>query len=108
MGGVSLIDGPIDADRCVVCGEVIPEGRQVCPKCVTDSTATTHLYAIKHKKSGRIVTGTDFNYSPPRQILSDYDAPILFTDYNLLHEITRRKVSMRYYTIVKVMVEERK
>lgn len=22
-----------DADRCVVCGEVIPEGRQVCPVC---------------------------------------------------------------------------
>lgn len=20
-------------DRCIVCGEVVPEGRQVCPKC---------------------------------------------------------------------------
>ena len=20
-------------DRCIVCGEIIPEGRQVCPKC---------------------------------------------------------------------------
>ena len=20
-------------ERCVICGEVIPEGRQVCPKC---------------------------------------------------------------------------
>lgn len=24
---------PQNADRCVVCGEIIPEGRQVCLKC---------------------------------------------------------------------------
>jgi predicted nucleic acid-binding Zn ribbon protein len=22
-----------DAEKCVVCGAVIPEGKQVCPKC---------------------------------------------------------------------------
>lgn len=22
-----------DADRCVCCGEIVPEGRQVCPQC---------------------------------------------------------------------------
>lgn len=22
-----------DADRCVCCGDIIPEGRQVCPNC---------------------------------------------------------------------------
>lgn len=22
-----------NADRCVCCGEIIPEGRQVCPQC---------------------------------------------------------------------------
>ena len=22
-----------DADRCVCCGEIIPEGRQICPQC---------------------------------------------------------------------------
>lgn len=93
-------------DRCVVCGEVIPEGRMTCPKCVAKSNSTPNIFAIKHKKSGRIVTGTDFNYSPPRQILSDYDAPILFTDYNLLHEITRRKINLKYYTVMKVAVVE--
>lgn len=25
-----------DADRCVMCGAVIPEGRQVCPACEAD------------------------------------------------------------------------
>ena len=23
----------MSVDRCVCCGEIIPEGRQVCPKC---------------------------------------------------------------------------
>jgi RNA polymerase subunit RPABC4/transcription elongation factor Spt4 len=23
----------MNGERCVLCGEIIPEGRQVCPKC---------------------------------------------------------------------------
>lgn len=23
----------VDADRCVCCGEIVPEGRMVCPQC---------------------------------------------------------------------------
>jgi hypothetical protein len=26
-------------NKCIVCGEVIPEGRQVCPKCEADRNA---------------------------------------------------------------------
>ena len=37
-GSVSLIDGHIDEiienNRCVCCGEIIPEGSMVCPYCV--------------------------------------------------------------------------
>lgn len=34
MSNVSLIDGNIDnAEHCVCCGAVIPEGRQVCIIC---------------------------------------------------------------------------
>ena len=34
MSNVSLIDGHIDnAEHCVCCGQVIPEGRQVCIIC---------------------------------------------------------------------------
>lgn len=38
MGGsVSFIDGHIDnVDRCICCGKVIPEGRQVCFICGTE------------------------------------------------------------------------
>ena len=71
-------------------------------KCIIDST----LYAIKHKESGRFVTGTNFRYSPPRQILSEYNAPLLITGYDLMIELQRRRVSMRYYEVVKVTVAE--
>lgn len=34
MSNISLIDGHIDnAEHCVCCGAVIPEGRQVCIIC---------------------------------------------------------------------------
>lgn len=71
-------------------------------KCIIDST----LYAIKHKGSGRFVTGTNFRYSPPRQILSDFNAPLVISGYDLMSELTHRQVSMRYYEVVKVTVEE--
>lgn len=27
---------PENVDRCIICGEIIPEGRQVCPICEND------------------------------------------------------------------------
>lgn len=95
-------------DRCVICGEIIPEGTQVCPKCVRNSVSRPQLYAVKHRQSGRFVTGTDFNYCPPKQILSDYDSPLLLTGYNLLSELKHRKISTRHYMVVEVTVKERK
>lgn len=42
-----------DADKCVMCGEVIPESTWVCPKCVINPPSSIPLYAIKCKKTGR-------------------------------------------------------
>ena len=28
-----LIDSDPTADRCICCGEIVPEGRMVCPSC---------------------------------------------------------------------------
>ena len=64
------------------------------------------LYAIKHKTKNKFVTGTDFNYSPPRQILSDYNSPLLFTGYDLLSEIGRRHINLRRYKVCTVEVKE--
>ena len=48
MGGsVSLIDGHIDeiidVNRCVCCGEIIPEGRMVCPMCLAKESDKNEL-----------------------------------------------------------------
>lgn len=64
------------------------------------------LYAIKHKENGRFVTGTDFRYHPPRQILSDYNSPLLLTGYDLLAEIRRRHINLRRYKVCTVKVTE--
>lgn len=31
----SVADAMENADRCICCGEIVPEGRQVCPGCET-------------------------------------------------------------------------
>ena len=37
-GEIAVRDaGAGNADTCVACGEVIPEGRQVCPGCEVDA-----------------------------------------------------------------------
>lgn len=37
----------VDADRCVMCGAIIPEGRQVCPECED----TVHVKNMEFKSS---------------------------------------------------------
>ena len=64
------------------------------------------LYAIKHKEYGRFITGTDFNYTAPRQIMSVYDTPLLFTEYNLKSEIKRRHINLNRYKVCIVEVKE--
>ena len=55
MSNISLIDGHIDnAEHCVCCGAVIPEGRQVCIICglktnYKQSTAVD-VAEVKHGK----------------------------------------------------------
>ena len=35
-----------DADRCVCCGEIIPEGRQVCPQCEIELQSKPDVGAV--------------------------------------------------------------
>lgn len=35
-----------DADRCVSCGEIIPEGRQVCPQCEIELQSKPDIGAV--------------------------------------------------------------
>ena len=66
MSNISLIDGHIDnAEHCVCCGAVIPEGRQVCIICglktnykqsTADVVEVRHGHWGKHYKSGTTVS----------------------------------------------------
>ena len=64
------------------------------------------LYAIKHKIYGRFITGTDFNQTPPRQLMNVYERPLLLTQYELKDELKRRHVNLRRYEVCKVEVKE--
>lgn len=64
------------------------------------------LYAIKNKANGRFITGTDFNYTPPRQIMSVYERPLLLTGYELLSEIKRRHINLSRYKVCTVEIKE--
>lgn len=35
-----------DADRCVCCGEIIPEGRRVCPQCEIELQSKPDVGAV--------------------------------------------------------------
>ena len=48
MSNVSLINGHIDgANTCVVCGRVIPEGKQVCVICGHTNKTQPHYDLVK-------------------------------------------------------------
>lgn len=36
----------MNADRCVCCGEPVPEGRQVCPSCEADDNLIDRLFPV--------------------------------------------------------------
>lgn len=95
-------------DRCVICGQVIPEGTMVCPTCETISLRDPPIwYAIKHKASGRFLYGTDFNYTNCRQRLSDdLCAPRLFSRIDLRRELLRRHINLKKYEIVPIQLKE--
>lgn len=52
MSNISLIDGHIDnAEHCVCCGAVIPEGRQVCIICGLKTNykqSTADVVGVRH------------------------------------------------------------
>lgn len=35
-----------DADRCVCCGEIVPEGRQICPQCEIELQSKPDVGAV--------------------------------------------------------------
>ena len=64
-------------------------------------------YAIRNKRTMQYISGTDFNYSPPRQIkASALRPPKLLTGAELNFEIKHRQINLKYYEIVTVRIKE--
>lgn len=66
------------------------------------------LYAIRNRKTKKLVTGTDYNYSPHRQkYKSDTCVPLLFTkfqkDLGLIEiEMKKRMMSEKTFEVIKL------
>ena len=64
MSNISLIDGHIDnAEHCVCCGAVIPEGRQVCIICGLKTNykqSTVDVVEVVRCKDCKNLTFSDF------------------------------------------------
>lgn len=43
---VVLINKPENVNRCVSCGEIIPEGKQVCPRCEASTERKEGVWVI--------------------------------------------------------------
>lgn len=64
-------------------------------------------FAIRNKKDGRYLHGTDFRHYPPTQILeSESCPPKLFSEIDIDSEIRRRHISLSKYDVVKVRITE--
>lgn len=66
------------------------------------------FYAIKHKKSGKYIQGTDYNYSPPRQRMceTEDDAPLLLNEAVLDTNLKARRINLKLYEVVPVEIRE--
>lgn len=69
-----LITVPPYTDRCVICGEYIPEGRQVCPRCERQNDEETKKKAeeLERKQTTEytinlmdVTSKRRFSYSSP-------------------------------------------
>ena len=64
MSNISLTDGHIDnAEHCVCCGAVIPEGRQVCIICGLKTNykqSTADVVEVVHCKNCKHLMFSDF------------------------------------------------
>lgn len=69
------------------------------------------LYAVRRKKDGALVTGTDYRYFPRHQILQyPTKPPLILSDYDgdipecVENEIKCRGINLKYYEIVPVEI----
>ena len=60
------------------------------------------LFAIRNKRTKKLITGTDYRYNPPHQRTNPFLPPLLFTEATLYREVRHRMISSRYYEAVTI------
>lgn len=63
------------------------------------------LFAIRNKRTKKLITGTDYRYNPPHQRTNPFLPPLLFTEATLYREVRHRMISSRYYEVVTINIE---
>ena len=84
-----------DVKRCVACGEVVPEGRQVCPKCGVNNRVVCEAWI------GALLGGyTSIKYSETNDELKD--ARVYFNDevYKTVKEILNEEGIMKQKKVI--------
>lgn len=85
-------------NTCVCCGEVIPEGRQVCPKCLDKCDAFNGVQ--KPKYTGEYVLRNKYTYALLRKKML---TPIVFYSRAEAWEYMRKhKLNPKCFEIVKI------
>lgn len=67
-------------------------------------------FAIRNKRTGQYISGTDFSYrdGKPRQMLSSaFRPPRLFSGLEIDTEILVRRINLKYYEVVPVEVRQK-
>ena len=67
ISNIVILEEPENANRCVSCGEVIPEGRQVCPKCEVSPKRKEGVWVIH--PDGWYPYCNQCGYEPERPVL---------------------------------------
>ena len=65
------------------------------------------MYAIKNRKYKKWLFGTDYNYSPPRQRLSENNV-MIFQDYSTARREFNKRGCGKEYRIIAVELVEKK
>ena len=70
-----------DTNRCVCCGEIIPEGRQVCPKCEREACQHVWLFdQLVPGKHGKNLIGWKCQRCGRERLETPHDRSILWPE----------------------------
>ena len=76
-------------EYCVICGEIIPEGRQVCPKCEKESEESDIIRECKCAECGKVfIPACEHAYKINDKIFCKYTC--------MLHYRERKKQNKTY------------